>query len=69
MSDLALCDGCGKRGKRRRMYPCPAGWFYIASTDQDDGETYYVYACSEACKAAVWHRGPGLRFPLSAVTP
>ncbi len=61
---VVQCDGCGAHGRRRAEHPSPDFWFYLESINRTPGEedhVYIVWACSEACRDAMWKRGPGPR--------
>jgi hypothetical protein len=70
MSDPLHCDNCGAVGYRKLSRIAPAGWLYVEIAGdlygEDAGETYYIYACSEACTKLRWKVGPGF---LSPITP
>jgi len=60
---IVKCDCCGTHGRRRPDRPCPDFWFYLESLDRTQGtrrgHVYIVWACSAACRDAIWKRGPG----------
>lgn len=59
---IVQCDGCGAHARRRANHPCPEHWFYLESTDRtnpDGLKIYIVWACSAACRDALWKSGPG----------
>jgi len=62
-SPIVQCDGCGAYAHRRADRPCPDHWFYLESVDRTPPRSkqrvYIVWACSEACRDALWKRGPG----------
>jgi hypothetical protein len=67
MSDDVYCESCKKHGRRRRMYPAPEDWFFLEAKDDDSGEIVIVHACSVACAASLWKKGPGPRFTCAEV--
>lgn len=68
MSESIKCDNCENRAPRRRMYPCPDGWFYLEAKDDDDPNgTIIVWACSKECAMAQWKPGPGKRWTAEEV--
>lgn len=44
--------------------PSSESWFFIASEMKDENDIFYIYACSEECKAGVWKKGPGERWGI-----
>lgn len=55
------CDNCRTLGRRRVGFLCPDHWFFIESLVEHSkrGVVHVVYACSAACRDALWQRGPG----------
>jgi hypothetical protein len=62
---IVLCEKCLQPGRRRPGHPCPDHWFYLQSIDRTPGKSkgkttvHIVWVCSEACRDAMWERGPG----------
>lgn len=62
-TDRVFCEYCDASGRRSILFPAPDGWFYIAAVDATTRTTFYTYACSGACRDALWQRGPGPALP------
>jgi hypothetical protein len=58
--DHARCDRCGLLGRLRPGYSAPDFWFYFESpVESKPGVVHVSWVCSEACRDAIWKRGPG----------
>jgi hypothetical protein len=65
VSEPVTCESCKAVGQRGLRYPAPPGWYYLIARDENEhieGD-FYVYACSIACRQALWKQGPGAPFP------
>lgn len=63
MPELVRCDACKTVGARPLTYTCPPDWFYASIFIEDNKTEVIIYACSTACKAALWKAGPGPHIP------
>ena len=64
MSEQVTCEQCGQRGKRLIGRVAPEGWHFASFTmgeagDHDPGDMLIVFACSDACRDAIWTKMNG----------
>jgi len=58
MAEKAICDVCGKEGRRKWRYMAPEGWFFGESKHEETGEIIVVSVCSVACCSKFFRPGP-----------
>jgi hypothetical protein len=63
------CDSCRTVGQRRKTSFAPDNWFYVVAPEDDSGEQFVIYACSEACQKSIWRTGPGKYKMNDLLTP